>query len=109
MKEDALKKLHEDGLLPEKHFSEWKAPGNHHVTDLKEGEIVMFTPFVERGLGLPTSNFFCGLLYYYDIRMNHLNPNSILQLSILSIFAKLSLESPFYPSVSLLLQTKIAP
>lgn len=109
MKEDALKKLHEDRLLPEKHFGTWKAPSNHHVPDLEEGDIVMFTPFVERGLGLPASDFFCGLLYYYGIRMNHLYPNSILQLSILSIFAKVSLESPFYPSVLLLLQTKIAP
>jgi len=77
-----LKKLYEDGLLPEKHLDEWKAPGNHRVPVLEEGEIVLFTPFVEKRLGLPASEFFHGLLHYYGIHMNHLNPNSILQLSI---------------------------
>ena len=58
MKEDALKKLHEDGLLSEKHLGKWKAPGNHRVLVLEEGEIVSFIPFVEKGLGLPASDFF---------------------------------------------------
>ena len=82
MKEEALEKRHEDGSLSERHLGEWKAPGNHRVPVLEEGEIVLFTPFVEKGLGLPASDFFRRLLYYYGIRMNHLNPNSILQLSI---------------------------
>jgi hypothetical protein len=30
-------------------------------------EIPMFTRFVERGLALPASSFFMGLLEYYDI------------------------------------------
>jgi hypothetical protein len=30
-------------------------------------EIPMFTQFVERGLALPTSDFFKGLLKYYGI------------------------------------------
>ena len=82
MKDEMLKKLHKDGLLPEKHLGEWKAPINHCVPMLEEGEIVLFTPFVEKRLGLPASEFFHGLLHYYGIHMNHLNPNSILQLSI---------------------------
>ena len=53
-----LIKLHEDGLLLEKSLAEWKAPGNHRVPELEEGKIVLFTPFVEQGLGLPASNFF---------------------------------------------------
>jgi len=94
-----LIKLHEDGLLPEKHLGEWRAPGNHHVPKLEEGEIVLFTPFVERGLGLPASDFFRGLLHYYDIRMNHLNPNSILQLSIFVHLCEAFLRIP--PSIRL--------
>ena len=58
VKKEMLIKLHEDGLLSEKHLGEWKAPGNHRVPELKEGEIVLFTPFVEKGLGLPASDFF---------------------------------------------------
>jgi hypothetical protein len=40
-------KLHKDGLLSEKHLGEWKALGNHRVPVPEEGEIVMFTSFVE--------------------------------------------------------------
>ena len=98
-REAALEKLHSDGLLPEKQLGEWKAPGNHRVPVLNEEEIVLFTPFVERGLGLPTSNFFRELLYYYGIRMNHLNPNSILQLSIFIHLCEAFLGIP--PSICL--------
>jgi hypothetical protein len=38
-------------------------------------EIPMFARFVERGLALPVSDFFKGLLKYYDIEYLNLNPN----------------------------------
>jgi hypothetical protein len=40
-------------------------------------EIPMFAPFVERGLALPVSDFFKGLLNYYGIEYLNLNPNGI--------------------------------
>ena len=85
MKEEMLIKLHEDGLLPEKHFDEWKAPGNHRVP--------------ERGLGLHASDFFHGLLHYYNIHMNHLSPNSILELLIFVHLCEAFLGIP--PSIRL--------
>jgi hypothetical protein len=45
-------------------------------------EIPMFTQFVERRLALPASNFFKGLLEYYDIEYLNLNPNSIFHTSV---------------------------
>jgi hypothetical protein len=45
-------------------------------------EIVLFQYFVEHRLALPASNFFHGLLFYYGIQLHHLNPNSILHISI---------------------------
>jgi hypothetical protein len=39
-------------------------------------------PFLTRGLALPASPFFCGLLDFYDLNLTHLNPNSILQIAI---------------------------
>jgi hypothetical protein len=45
-------------------------------------EIVCFCSFSERGLALPTCSFFRGLLYYYGIELQHLNPNSICHISI---------------------------
>jgi hypothetical protein len=43
---------------------------------------VVYAPFLLRGLGLPISPFFRGLLDFYHINLTHLNPNSILQISI---------------------------
>jgi hypothetical protein len=48
----------------------------------KAEEIVLFRYFVERGLALPTFDFFHGLLFYYGIQLHHLNPNSILPIAI---------------------------
>jgi hypothetical protein len=38
--------------------------------------------FLIRGLALPVSPFFHGLLDFYDLNLTHLNPNSILQVAI---------------------------
>jgi hypothetical protein len=53
-------------------------------------EIVMFSSFFQRGFGLPAFDFLRGLLHHYKIELVHLNPNSILQITI---FVKLFLES----------------
>jgi hypothetical protein len=45
-------------------------------------EIPMFTHFVERGLALPASDFFKGLLDYYGIEYLNLNPNGIFHVSV---------------------------
>jgi hypothetical protein len=42
----------------------------------------MFARFVERGLELPTSDFFKGLFKYYGIEYLNLNPNGIFHLSV---------------------------
>uniref|UniRef100_J3M5L1 Transposase (putative) gypsy type domain-containing protein n=1 Tax=Oryza brachyantha TaxID=4533 RepID=J3M5L1_ORYBR len=44
-------------------------------------EIVVFSSFFERGFSLPISSF-CGLLDFYKLELHHLNPNSILHISI---------------------------
>jgi hypothetical protein len=48
----------------------------------------MFTRFVERGLALPASNFFRGLLEYYGIKYLNLNPNGILHTSVFVHFCE---------------------
>jgi hypothetical protein len=45
-------------------------------------EAVVFVSFLIRGLALPVSPFFRGLLDFYDLNLTHLNPNSILQVAI---------------------------
>jgi hypothetical protein len=45
-------------------------------------EISMFARFAERGLALPASDFFKGLLRYYNIEYMNLNPNGIFHISL---------------------------
>jgi hypothetical protein len=45
-------------------------------------EAIIFVSFLIRGLALPVSPFFRGLLDFYDLNLTHLNPNSILQVVI---------------------------
>jgi hypothetical protein len=44
--------------------------------------MVVFRSFYEKGLGLPTGSFLCGLLHYYGLEVTHLKPNSITQIAI---------------------------
>jgi hypothetical protein len=54
------------------------------VTVLTEDthESVIYSPFLICGLALPISPFFRGLLDFYHLNLTHLNPNSILQVSV---------------------------
>jgi hypothetical protein len=45
-------------------------------------EIVVFSSFFQHGFSLPTYDFFRGLLHHYQIKLVHLNPNSIFQIAI---------------------------
>jgi hypothetical protein len=51
----------------------------------------MFTRFAERGLALPASDFFKGLLEYYGIEFLNLNPNGILHTYVFVHFCEASL------------------
>jgi hypothetical protein len=65
--EDLLALLN-SGFLREKEVDMWRAAaGDPYPMEKNSDEIPMFTRFVERGLALPASSFFKGLLEYYDI------------------------------------------
>jgi hypothetical protein len=73
--EDLLALLN-NGFLREKEVDMWRATtGDPYPMEKNPDEIPMFTSFVERGLALPVSDFFKGLLDYYDIEYLNLNPN----------------------------------
>jgi hypothetical protein len=56
----------------------WRAAaGDPYPMEKNEDEIPMFARFAERGLSLPASDFFKGLMGYYGIEYLNLNPNSI--------------------------------
>jgi hypothetical protein len=67
----------------------WRAAaGDLYPMEKNPDEIPMFTRFAERGLALPASDFFKGLLEYYGIEYVNLNPNSIFHTSVFVHFCE---------------------
>jgi hypothetical protein len=89
--EDLLALLN-SGFLREKEVDMWHATaGDPYPMEKNPDEIPMFTRFAERGLSLPASDFFKGLLEYYDIEYLNLNPNSIFHTSVFVHFCEVFL------------------
>jgi hypothetical protein len=86
--EDLLALLN-SGFLQEKEVDMWRAAaGDTYPMEKNLDEIPMFTRFAERGLSLPASDFFKGLLEYYGIKYLNLNPNGIFHTSVFVHFCK---------------------
>jgi hypothetical protein len=67
----------------------WRAAaGDPYPMEKNPDEIPIFTRFAERGLSLPASDFFKGLLEYYDIEYLNLNPNGIFHTSVFIHFCE---------------------
>ena len=56
---------------------EWRLPSNEDVPSPPKGYIVSFAHFYERGFATPAHKFLRGLLHYYKVELQHLNPNGI--------------------------------
>jgi hypothetical protein len=77
------------GFLREKEMDMWRvAAGDPYQMEKNPDEIPMFARFVERGLALPASDFFKGLLKYYGIEYLNLNPNEIFHVSVFVHFCE---------------------
>jgi hypothetical protein len=70
------------GVLPPKELCSWWICRGVTIPTEDTLESVVYVPFLIHGLALPISPFFCGLLDFYNLNLTHLNPNSILQISI---------------------------
>jgi hypothetical protein len=70
------------GVLPPKELCSWRICRGVNVPTEDTHESVIYVPFLIRGLALPISPFFRGLLDFYHLNLTHLNPNSILQVSV---------------------------
>jgi hypothetical protein len=83
VKTEDLLALLNSGFLREKEVDMCRtAGGDPYPMEKPPDEIPMFARFVERGLALPASDFFKGLLDYYDIEYLNLNPNGIFHVSV---------------------------
>jgi hypothetical protein len=80
------------GLLQERDLINWRLPFRDPFPMESVDEIVSFYSFSERGFALPTCSFFRGLLYFYGIELQYLNPNSICHISIFIHFYEAFLE-----------------
>jgi hypothetical protein len=77
------------GFLREKEMDMWRAAmGDPYPMEKNPNEVPMFARFVERGLALPASDFFKGLLKYYGIEYLNLNPNGIFHISVFVHFCE---------------------
>jgi hypothetical protein len=86
--EDLLALLN-SGFLREKEVDMWRAAaGDPYPMEKNPDEIQMFTRFAERGLSLPASDFFKGLLGYYGIEYLNLNPNGMFHASVFIHFCE---------------------
>jgi hypothetical protein len=83
LKTEDLLALVNSGFLREKEMDLWcAAAGDPYPMEKNPDEIPMFARFAEHGLAVPASDFFKGLLRYYDIEYLNLNPNRIFHVSI---------------------------
>jgi hypothetical protein len=80
--ESDLLHLVDVGVLPPKELCSWRIFRGVTVPTEDTHESVIYVPFLIHGLALPVSPFFCDLLDFYELNLTHLNPNSILQVSI---------------------------
>jgi hypothetical protein len=88
-KTEDLLALVNSGFLREKDMDMWRAAaGDPYPMEKNPDEIPMFARFVERGLALPASDFFKGLLKYYGIEYLNLNPNEIFHVSVFVHFCE---------------------
>jgi hypothetical protein len=80
--EDLLALLN-SGFIREKEVDMWRATaGDPYPMEKSEDEIPMFARIAERGLTLPASDFFKGLMGYYSIEYLNLNPNGIFHTAV---------------------------
>ena len=80
MSVETLQSLIDDGLLrpvTDPNRPEWIAPGGEPEPRPRDGYIVSFVAFHERGLGLPADRFMQALPHYYGVELHNFNPNSI--------------------------------
>ena len=89
MKHVDIRALVDAGFLWEQAIQGWNTiTEDEWPMEKNPDEIPMFARFVERGLALPASDFFKGMLRYYGIEYLNLNPNGIFHTSVFVHFCE---------------------
>ena len=74
--------IHRGLLRVQTSAKEWLLPGNEDSPSLPDGYVVSFAHFHERGLATPADKFLQGLLHFYKIELQHLNPNGVQHMAV---------------------------
>jgi hypothetical protein len=69
-------------FLSECEVPQWRPTVGEDIPTPNTNEIVVFASFFQCGFGLRACDFLRGLLDHYQIELIHLNPNSILQITV---------------------------
>ena len=69
--------VYRDLLHAQTVVEEWLLPGEDDMPSLPDDYVVSFAHFHEHGFVTPAHRFLRGLLHYYKIEVQHLNPNGI--------------------------------
>jgi hypothetical protein len=80
--ENKICKLIASYFLPDHEVLQWCPAASEDISTPNTNEIIVFASFFQRGFGLLVYDFLRGLLDHYQIELVHLNPNSILQVTI---------------------------
>jgi hypothetical protein len=80
--ENEICKLFASHFLLDRTVLQWRPTTDEDILTPNTNEIVVFASFFQRGFGLPICDFLHGLLDHYQIELVHLNPNSVLQITI---------------------------
>jgi hypothetical protein len=89
VKTEDLLALLNSGFIWEKEVDMWRAAaGDPYPMEKSEDEILMVACFAERGLALPASTFFKGLMGYYGVEYLNLNPNGIFHTAVFVHFCE---------------------
>jgi hypothetical protein len=84
--EEQIQALATHRLLRTKTEVGWRLTAGEEFLTERTGETFVFLAHIERGFGVPTGDFFRGLLFFYRIELVHLVPNTI---TIISSFIHL--------------------
>jgi hypothetical protein len=79
--ESEIRKLVVNHFLSDRAMLQWRPAAGEDLPTPNMNEIAVFFSF-QCGFGLSASDFFHGLLDHYQIELVHLNPNSILQITV---------------------------
>jgi hypothetical protein len=80
--ESEIRKLVANHILLDCTMLQWRPAVGEDLPTPNTNEIMVFSSFFQRGFGPSAYDFFRGLLDHYQIELVHLNPNSIIQITI---------------------------